>query len=311
MKNQSVSKYYFHLQYLRLVRMFKDNGIYPWLVVPLSLLLFVALTIKLLNNFAFGEFIYLFIATSIAFPLTNQDRLGFLKSISIQKNYYRIRLIEQAIIILPFIIGLLFYKWLGVAVLLFFIGLYFSFGKFNYNFPYSIPTPFGSRPFEFPAGIRKNMLFVILAYSLVPIGLSVDNFNLALASIPAIGFIVGGFHAAPEPRFYIWIFKLPPKEFLKHKALTILRYTLLLILPPVAVLSFYNLESVLLVSAISLAAISFAVMCMLSKYVSYPQEINLIQGLAMGGGILFPPIMLVIIPWFYFKALKGLQPVLK
>ena len=311
MNGSTTTKFYFQLQYRRFIRLLNDNGIYPWLIFPVAVIFFVFLSFKLLINFAFGELIYLLLAVSIAFPLMDRDRLQFLKQICTNRNYFQIRMIEQLVVLFPFIVGLLIFEWWWYAAALMVLAMYFSFGKVNYQFPYSIPTPFGKYPFEFPSGFRKSLPLIMVAYALVPIGLNVDNFNLALASIAVVGFVVGGFHSAPEPKFYIWIFKYSPTTFLKKKIITIFRNTFLLTLPIIGTLLYYSLESYIMVLLLLVAAIAFAVMCMLSKYLAYPQEINLTQGLAMGASILFPPIMLVIIPWFYFKALKSLQPILQ
>jgi len=303
--------FYLKLQYRRIGRALKDNGIYPWLIIPISIALFIFLTIRLLDDFAFGEYIYLFIGLSLSFPLTRPQRLEFIKQISSNRKFYIIRIVEQVLMLLPFIIGLLVYRWYVMALVLFMCGVILCFGKMNYQLPFSIPTPFGRTPFEFPAGFRKTLPLIILSYALIPIGLNVGNFNLALASVAAMGFIVGGFHSSPEPRFYVWIFKSSPAQFINKKIYTILKYVAFLVIPITAVLLFYDISEYLKIILISIAAMGFAIMCMLSKYISYPQEINIVQGLAMGGSILFPPIMLAIIPWFYFKALQRLQTVLK
>jgi len=311
MNNQSAINYYIGLQRSRFTRLLKDNGIYLWLFIPISIVLFAFLTIRLLDDFAYGELIYAMLGISLVFPFTENRRLEFLKQISNNRNFYLIRLIEQFTMLTPFIVGLLIYNWFVVAAVLIALGCFFGFSKLNYTLPFSVPTPFGKRPFEFPAGFRKTLPIIILAYALASIGLSVNNFNLALASMAAVGFVVGSFYTSAESRFYVWIFKFSPKWFLKKKSLAIVTYLTLLIIPIIITLLIFDSSQIWKIAVMYIAVIGFAIMCMLSKYISYPQEINLIQGMAMGASILFPPIMLVIIPWFYFKALSGLQPILR
>jgi len=289
----------------------KDNGIYPWLFYLILFILFVFLTVRLLDDFAFGEWVYALIGFSLSLPLVDSQRLGFLKQITEDRHFFYLKLIEQSIVLFPFIIGLFIFRHYLAAIVLICAGVYLSLRKSNFHLPYSIPTPFGGQPFEFPSGFRKTLILILLAYGLLFIGLRVDNFNLALASIAGIGFIVGGFHSSPEPRFYIWIFKNTPAHFLRNKGLIILKYMSVLILPIMITLVCFDYAKVVLVIFIAVAAFCFAIMCMLSKYISYPQEINIIQGLAMGAAILFPPVMIAIIPWFYIKALRRLQPILK
>ena len=303
--------YYLSLQHRRAHRTLDDNGIYPWLALPLVLAVFAFLSFRLLNGYAFGEYIYAGLGISLSSSIADDRRYDFIKSISSRRDFRIIRLAEQFILLFPFTIGLFLFGWTLAALILLLFGILFSFINLNVRLPYSLPTPFGRRPFEFAKGYRGAVLFIIGCYLLVPIGISEDNFNLSLASIAGIGLVSGNYFIQPEPRFYIWIHTMGPLNFLMEKTKTILYYSLLTIAPIAIILSFYNPSRIGSIALMILAAIAFTEICMLAKYLAYPSEVNIIAGLAMAGSILFPPLMLVIIPIFYLKAYRRLDEYLR
>jgi len=280
-------------------------------VIPLLFGTFFFITFKLLGGFAFGEYIYSGLALTISSSMTDPKKYDFIKSISSKSDYRIIRFAEQLIIFSPFIIGYFIFGWYFLGAILLLTAIVISVSYFNFKLPYSLPTPYGHRPFEFTRGFRGGVLLIIAAYILVPIGISVDNFNLSLSSITVIGLISGNYFIQPEPRFYIWIHSIEPKRFLIEKTKTILYYGLMTIAPIVITLSVYDASRIGSIVLITLAMIAFIEMCMLAKYIAYPSEINLVAGLAMVGSILFPPLMLVIIPIFYIKAVQRLEQYLR
>jgi len=303
--------FYLRLQYRRGIRALKDNGIYPWLAIPLILTIFVFITYRLLNGFAYGEFLYPILGLSISSSMADSRRVDFIKSISHPGEFRLIRLSEQLVIITPFIIGLLIFGWTFQALGLFIIGIIVSFLDKQIALPFALPTPFGKRPFEFSRGFRNAFLVILGCYILVPLGLSVDNFNLAIASIAGIGLASGNYFIQPEPRFYVWIHNMNPSRFLLEKSKTILHHTLISVTPPVLALLYYYPDKIGIITLLVLSAIAFTIMCMLAKYLAYPSDINIIAGFAMGISIFFPPLMLIIIPVFYFKAINRLLQVLR
>ena len=48
----------------------------------------------------------------------------------------------------------------------------------------------------------------------------------------------------------------------------------------------------------------------LMKYAAFPRVINLPTGIIFFGSILFPPILLVLIPMYYSKSIQKLNPIL-
>ncbi len=310
-KSDSPLLYYFQLQYRRGIRTLNDHGIYPWIAILVTILLFYFVSYRLLNGFDFGEYIYLALGLSSATSIADPRRHDFIKMISRPADNRIIRLAEQVIILFPFIIGLLIFEWYWIALGLSLAIIIFSFINKSVVLPFTIPTPFGRRPFEFPRGFRMSLIPLIGSYLLIPIGLSAGNFNLALASIAVIGLISGNYFIQPEPRFYVWMHSKTPQAFLIEKIKTIVLYILLCIAPITIALLVYDSSRCATIMLMGLAAVVFVVMCMLSKYIAYPSEINIAAGFAMGMSILFPPLMLIIVPVFYFKAIKRLDHYLR
>jgi hypothetical protein len=61
-----------------------------------------------------------------------------------------------------------------------------------------------------------------------------------------------------------------------------------------------------------LALVGFAFLCtiILAKYAAYPHEINLPEGTLVAISISFPPVLLALIPYLYFKAIRKLNVLL-
>jgi hypothetical protein len=55
----------------------------------------------------------------------------------------------------------------------------------------------------------------------------------------------------------------------------------------------------------------YLVTIILAKYSGYPNEMNLLQGILIGISLLFPPILIGIIPFFYLQSIKRLNDILE
>jgi hypothetical protein len=56
---------------------------------------------------------------------------------------------------------------------------------------------------------------------------------------------------------------------------------------------------------------AYVTVFMLAKYGSYPYEMSITDGLILSVSILFPPLLLITIPFFYHRSLKTLNPLLR
>ena len=72
---------------------------------------------------------------------------------------------------------------------------------------------------------------------------------------------------------------------------------------------FYPNEILTLIALILLSYI-YIITIILAKYSVYPNEINLPEIILIGTSIVFPPLLLGIIPFFYTKSIKQLKLIL-
>lgn len=298
--------FYFHLQFRLLNRHIKDFGLPPlwgWLLGIAGFFLFSWL---LFSKVSFALYLYLLLAASWLLQLSNRKRADFLKIIFPKRSLHAIRMAENTIVVLPFVLFLLYRQYFLAALLLLPASLLLSFFHHSAVIRSAIPTPFGKKPFEFVTGFRQSLLFITGAYLLTGIGIFVDNFNLCLFAYGVTFLLILSFYTKPEPLFYLWNFAFTPAGFLNEKIRTAIRHTTVLtIIPLVALLIAYP-EKWWLTAGVQLLGYLYIVQIVLVKYGAYPGEIALIQALIFFASIFFPPLLLGLIPFFYSRAVNRL-----
>jgi hypothetical protein len=73
-----------------------------------------------------------------------------------------------------------------------------------------------------------------------------------------------------------------------------------------SLLIFYPTEFALILGIFFLGLL-FLWTIILAKYSAYPGEMNLPEGMAIAFSLLFPPLLLAIIPFFYLKSITKLK----
>jgi len=123
--------------------------------------------------------------------------------------------------------------------------------------------------------------------------------------------VVLSYYSKLENEYYIWSFNLSPKQFLTDKMKTGLFNTTLMCIPILIALGIFfsaELETLL----------TFLIMCyaylatlILAKYSVYPNEMNIPQGVLIAISLIFPPMLIGIIPYFYIQSTKKLNTMLE
>ena len=302
---------YFRLLYKRLIRILKDFGINPYLGIVFSILIFILLSNTLFKKVAYFQYIYVAMALMFNLQLGKAGRNEFLKNIYTAINYLKLRALENLALALPFVIVLIyksFYACALVTVCCSLLGsLYNKIGRSTFV----IPSPFFKRPFEFSIGFRKYYWILILIYTVTLIALSVGNFNLAIFAYLSIFLVCMSFYSYAEPLFYVWIHAQNAEVFLKNKIKTALLYSLYISLPVcVLLISFFPFKA-LIILLVTLCGIFYVLIGVIAKYTNYPNQTNLLQILTMAVGILIPPFLLILIPYFFKKSTEKLNAYLK
>ena len=305
-------KYYFQLQFTRQVRKLRDFGVNPIFASLAILALFVIGSNFLMAKTEFGGHILLIVSMSWLFPLTVKRRNDFLKSSMSLIQYFRIRIIENTIISIPIlIVFLVFQEWILIITLLFLSTIIairvFSFSS-NYTFP--IPRPFSEFPFEFSVGLRKTYLVILGSYILLFIAIKVGNPNLGVFSLLLLLLTCISFYGIPENEIYVWVYKSNAKKFLFHKMKFAVFFSSLIIAPTsIFLLIFFKAQVLILACFIALGYV-FLLVVILLKYSTFPREVPLPKGLLVGFSLLFPPLLLALIPYFYNQSIRSLKIIL-
>lgn len=300
-------KFYFSIQQKRLARLLKSSGANPIAALLLVCVGFSAITYALFTNFEKAPIIYVAIAVSLLFTLSEAKRNHFLKNCFSRVTYHKIRLVENSVVIVPFLIGALIFKaflWLPALLAVAAAG---SFYIINRSVSLIIPTPYFKKPFEFIIGFRKTIIAFIISYALTIIAIRVGNYGLGVFALAIQMLALTFFYMnGSEPSIYVWIHSKTPKQFLNHKLKTGLIQSLFLSLPILITMSILNPEFLWINLAVFSLGLLYLTTAILFKYAYYP-AMTLVQEMGFVACLFTPPILLVVIPLLYIKASKNLN----
>ncbi len=303
-------KYYFTLQYRMLNRHLRAFGLYPILGYLLAILLFIGGSFYIFSKTEYAAYIYAFFALSPLTLLSETKRTDFLKSCFPAKDYLKIRIAENLLVTLPFLLFLAFKnEWLVLLALALIAALMARF-HFNNQFNYTLPTPFYKRPFEFIVGFRTTIGVIGFAYFLTIMGISVGNFNLGIFSLLVIFLTSFSFYAQPDSQFLVWIFSNTSRSFLIDKIKTGMAYVTVLALPILVGLGYFFLEKWNILLVFWGLGYLYLLTIILAKYAAFPRAMNLPESIFIVASIFFPPFLLFVIPFFYRRSIKNLNTVL-
>lgn len=291
-------------------RKIKESGLHPLLGYLLGLTTFVLLSEYIFYKTEFAKYLVILTCLSLQVNLSERNRTDFLLSTFGDKTKKKIRILENLIIGTPFVCILLYKSCLFEASILFFCSIMLALFSFHFNFNLTIPTPFSKRPFEFSTGFRKTFFIFPMAYALTVIAIHVDNLNLGIFAFLVVFLTTLSYYSKPEQEYYVWIYAETPKRFLKNKIFNASKNLSFLTAPIlISLLIFYPTEFELIL-LFFLIGLLFLWTLIFAKYSVYPEEMNLPEGIAITFCIIFPPLLLVIIPFFYKKSIGKLKKIL-
>lgn len=302
---------YFNLQFILLKRQLIDFGLQPWLGFLIVLITFYGFSIYLFTTTTFANYIYAILATGLVFKHNEIKKNNFLKFTFTISFYYKIRLLENLITIAPFILFLCIYKAFYSALIVLFISMVLIFYNNGKQFSLTIPTPFYKKPFEFIVGFRSWFLIFALSYFLTAMSVIYQNFNLGIFSLILAFLVCFSFYNEPESEFYVWVHKLSVNKFLFDKIKTAILFSTLITLPITLVMLYFFKQNIHAIIGFQLLGYCYLVTIILAKYSTYPQKMNLPQGVLFAISIAIPPFLLGLIPFFYMQSAKRLKDILE
>lgn len=149
-------KEYFELQYTMANRRFKDTWLEPLFAYIILAVGFVGLSIYLFHKTEFAQYVYVLLALTLIGKLSETRRTDFLKICFGDLKLKKIRVTENLICSLPFLIFLLYNQRFLSALLLCILTIILALVNFRAEINFTLWTPFSKRPFEFTTGFRNT-----------------------------------------------------------------------------------------------------------------------------------------------------------
>jgi hypothetical protein len=306
-------KEYFKLQYLMTKRKLSDGSrpIVGYLLAFFISLVFVGVSVLLLSSkLNYAPYIYVLASLFFTLKLSEIRRNDFLKFCFGNGHYKRVRILENLIVALPFVIFLVYKQHFYLTIILVAITILTALLSFKATYNFTIPTPFYKKPFEFSVGFRNTFFMFFIAYGLAIIAVSVDNFNLGVFALGLVILTTFGYYLKPENEYFVWSFSCTPAKFLLMKIKTALLFSFCLCLPVLILLSIFYFEYFGALLACTFLGFLYLTTLILAKYSAYPEEMGIIQGIIFAFG-LFPPMLIVVIPLFANQSVNRLKDFLK
>ena len=303
-------KDYFILQYHLLGRKLKEAGIHPWLAHVLLAIAFTGFSWYLFYKTEYAVYIYAALALVLAGKLSEPRRNDFLLICYGNNRYRHLRMLENFIAVLPFIIFLLYQHAWWFAISLALLSTLMALVNFRASVDIRIPTPFYKKPFEFATGFRNSWYVILPAYALTVVAVMVPNFNLGVFAMLVVFGVTLTYYLKPEHPYYVWIFGMTARAFLLEKIKTATGYASLLAFPIALALSIFFPQHIAIVLAFFLLGLANLVCIIVSKYAAYPDELNLSQSIILALCIWLPPLLIIMIPFLFRKSQQRLSQLL-
>jgi len=289
-----------------------SRPIVGYLLALLILLMFIGASVLLLySKMDFAPYIYILVSLSFTSKLSEIKRNDFLKICFGNKQYKNVRILENLIITLPFVLFLIYKQLFYLTIILVIITVLMALLSSKATYNITIPTPFYKKPFEFTVGFRNTFFMFFVAYGLAIIAVAVDNFNLGVFSLILIFFTILSYYLKPEDEYFVWSYSLTSSKFLIEKVQIALLLSSYLCFPVFILLSIFYFEHIgILLLCVLLGYLNLTAL-ILAKYSAYPDEMDLMQTIIIFICLVFPPMLIIAIPFFANKSVSKLNKFLK
>ena len=301
---------YFNAQYLRLIRKLRALGFHPLIALVGGFFLIGFLVKYVYWKSAHAGIILLVFSLLLQSKLNDPNKLLFKKYCFNNADYFRIKIVEQLLCTLPIILILIIFGDIQLIPFTLIGGLFLAAIDQNIINTRQLPSPFFHRPFEYSRGFRKYLAAHLFSLFLLTMGLLVDNYNLAYASIILLIFIIISFYYVPEPVSYVSIYNRNSTSFLHHKLKVGIFYGSCLIGPSIIILSVFYVENIIWILLLLPLMVLYISNMICAKYSCYPANLHLPIELLLITSFLIPPIQLMTIPFFYQKSKRQLNSIL-
>lgn len=301
---------YFTTQARMIHRAIRAAGLSPIIGYALLTLVFLAASTFIFYKTTYAAYVYTAAALALTIPLAAGERVRFLNHIYGHKIACILRLVEQWLCALPFVLYLAFQQeYIAIATLLLATSAAsrLRYGVMRQNVVW---TPFSQRLYEFAAGFRRSWWAVLMGYLLVGIGIGVHNFNLSAAALGLLYIITMGYYTEADDVYHVWNHKGTAATFLQQKIKTALLYSFATAALPALAIAVRFPNQYWVVAAVLLVATLYLILFLLGRYVCFPSKINIPYAILFATALGFPPMLLVLLPYFYNISIKRLNKIL-
>ncbi len=306
----NVIPYYFQLRAKMTWRWIKEKGIHPLIFIPLILIGSVAALKLLTDRSEYADTLLVIGGWWMVSKSTGGKELTFLKGLFSKRTFSLILAIEVLLISLPVILSLVWMKeWLALALSVVW-GMLFRYNAIQVSTSWVVPTPFSRQPFEAVEGFRRFWPAWIVLVIAMPFPYYVDNSNLGLFILFATIFLFQSFFQVIEPSYFVWFHKHTPASFIWMKMRwSIVHLSIWMVTQALLFIFLFNEVwwHALVVYAIG---VIWMPLLIVAKYAIFPASLPIPEGIAVGLSMIFPPLMIVTVPYFYLRASRNLQPLL-
>ena len=291
-----------------------SDGYHPivgYLLALLILLVFVGLSMFIFHKTTFAPYTYVFISLYFTSKLSEIRRNDFLKICFGNEEYRKLRILENLIVALPFVIFLIYKQQIYPVFALIALTALIAFLTLKTTYSITIPTPFYKKPFEFTVGFRNSFFMFPIAYGFAIIAVVVDNFNLGMFSLILVFLTILTYYLKPENEYFVWSYSFTPAKFLIEKIKTAFLFSFYLCSPIFILLSIF-FENFGIMFLFTLLGYVYLTILVFLKYSAYPNEIGVLHSLILVACFLFPlPMLVVVIPFSAVKSVNNLKEFLK
>jgi hypothetical protein len=287
------------------------HPIVGYLFASLIMLLFVGLSMLLFYKIAYAPYVYVLISLFFTSKLSEARRNDFLKICFGNERYIKVRILENLILAFPFMAFLVYKQQVYPTITLVVFSILIALRNYKTVYHVTIPTPFFKNPFEFTVGFRNTFYIFFGAYGLSIIAVTVNNFNLGVFALMLILFTVLSYYLKPENEYFVWSHSFSPTKFLIEKISVAFLFTFSLCTPVLILMSIFFFDNFAVLLLFALLGHLYLAAVILAKYSAYPNEMELTQAILMTICISFPPMLVVVIPFFAHKSVIKLKSYLK
>lgn len=291
-------------------RKLRELGVHPILGYISGLLSLILMSEFCYYKTEYAHYLIAFITLSLVSSLSDTDRSDFLLNTFGSTRKRNIRILENLILSLPFLVILIIKGNYLTTLLVMLMSFLLAIFSFHTKFTGTLPTPFSKHPFEFATGFRKSFYLFPLVYTLTIIAIIVGNVNLGIFSILVVFLICMGYYSNPEAVYFVWQDNNQPKGFLIDKLKIAIKHIAVLSTPPLVILLISFPTAYLSILLLYVVGLLFLIVVILAKYSTYPKEMNIPEGILITVALFFPPLLLAIIPYFYLKSANNLKLIL-